>query len=63
MKSMTQVEVMDLDMRCAAAHYLGEQLKALNALAQRATGFCDREPLPEGDELRSMIAEILFHMN
>ena len=37
------------------------QFNELNALGQRATGFCKREHLPEGDELRGVIAEILFH--
>ena len=44
-------------------HLLNDlQFKELNLLGQRATGFCEREPLPEGDELRGLIAEILFHM-
>lgn len=44
-------------------HLLSDnQVKELNLLGQRATGFCEREPLPEGNELRDVIAEILFHM-
>lgn len=44
-------------------HLLNDlQFKELNALGQRATGFCEREPLPEDDELRGLIGHILFEM-
>ena len=33
---MSQVEVMELDMRCAATHYLGDQLNRLDQASYRA---------------------------
>lgn len=33
---MSQKEVMELDMRCAAAHYLGDQLNRLDQASYRA---------------------------